>query len=259
VKQSISSEIILETHRALEQHRLYSLIDSPAKLHIFMQHHVFCVWDFMSLVKSIQLTLTGCHLPWLPPKYPKLARLINEIVLDEETDVIEDRPISHFQLYLEAMRETGADLSSINALIDRIGEGHGLELACEMAKVPKAACQFMNATFQTLREIPEVQAAVFFHAREAIIPPMFVEMVRNLQQRGLNCDTLLLYLERHIALDGDEHGPKAQQMLDQIFAQNPALYPMAIHAVEQAIRARLALWDAIAERIEAIPASESIS
>ena len=88
---------------------------------------------------------------------------------------------------------------------------------------------------------------------------MFVEMVRNLQQRGLNCDTLLLYLERHIALDGDEHGPKAQQMLDQIFAQNPALYPMAIHAVEQAIRARLALWDAIAERIEAIPASESIS
>lgn len=250
LQQSISSQIILETRQALAQHRLYSLIDSPARLQFFMQHHVFCVWDFMSLVKSIQLSFTGCRLPWLPPKYPRLARLMNEIVLDEETDWIGNRPISHFELYLEAMRETCADLSSIHSLIEQIGEGHVLEWACEMAHVPKAACQFMSTTFQTLREIPEVQAAVFFHAREAIIPPMFVEMVGNLQQRGLNCDTLLLYLERHIALDGDEHGPKAQQMLDQIFAQNPGLYPVAIQAVEKAIQARLTLWDAIAVSLE---------
>lgn len=246
---SISSECILETKQALGQHRLYGLIDSPAALRIFMQHHIFCVWDFMSLVKSLQLNLTGMQLPWLPPTQPHLARLINEIVLDEETDCIEGHPTSHFQLYLVAMQEAGADISQISAFIGHLRNQAPLPMAMEAVEVPPCAQAFIKTTFQTLEKLPAVQATVFFHAREDIIPPMFIEMVRNLQTTGLNCRTLLLYLERHIELDGGTHGPKAQQILQQMFSQKPELLPDAIQAVEHALLARLTLWNQIADAI----------
>lgn len=252
VQQSISSAEISEIKQALGAHRLYGLIDTPQKLRLFMQHHIFCVWDFMSLLKSIQRNLTGCDIPWLPPRYPKLARLINEIVLDEETDNIDGNPISHFQLYSAAMREVGADLTQIDALLSEVACEAPLALAMNNANVPPCAQAFVSATFQSLEETAEVQAAVFFHAREAIIPPMFIEMVQNLQHTGLKCDTLVLYLERHIMLDGDEHGPKAQKMIEQMFTHQPELYPKAVKAVEQALAARLALWDALAELMESV-------
>ncbi len=249
---SIASDCIVETKQALAQHRLYALIDSPAALHVFMQHHIFCVWDFMSLVKSLQLNLTGMQLPWLPSQYPQLARLINEIGLDEETDCIEGHPTSHFQLYVTAMEEAGADVSLINTFIGHLGNQVPLQMALEAAEVPQSAQNFIKSTFQTLENLPEVQATVFFHAREDIIPPMFIEMVRNLQNTGLNCRTLLLYLERHIELDGGTHGPKAQQILQQMFSQKPELLPEATQAVEKALLARLALWNQIADAIESL-------
>lgn len=251
-EMGITSACILKSKQALAQHRLYALIDSPAALRLFMQHHIFCVFDFMSLVKSLQRHLTGMELPWLPPAHPQLARLINEIVLDEETDCIEGHPTSHFELYLKAMQEFGADTTQIDTFIQQLRNAVPLLLAMDAAAVPQPARDFMSTTFQTLDLLPEVQATVFFHAREDIIPPMFIEMVRNLQSIGLNCDTLLLYLEWHIELDGGIHGPKAQQILAQMLIQKPELTPLAVQAVEQAFLARLALWDYLADAIIAL-------
>ena len=68
-------------------HPLYSHIQRPIDLHRFMEHHVFAVWDFMSLLKALQIKLTGTNLPWVPVGDPEIRYLINEIVLAEETDL----------------------------------------------------------------------------------------------------------------------------------------------------------------------------
>ena len=50
-----------------------------------MESHVFAVWDFMSLLKSLQALLTCTK--WKPNMDSKSARLINQIIVDEESDL----------------------------------------------------------------------------------------------------------------------------------------------------------------------------
>ncbi|MFV3015812.1 DUF3050 domain-containing protein, partial [Pseudomonas sp. KHB2.9] len=99
-------------------HPLFEEITSLGKLQIFMENHVFAVWDFMSLTKRLQRDLTCTQLPWLPPTDPQAARLINEIVLGEESDEHPRRGhCSHFELYREAMLEVGASTHAIDTFI----------------------------------------------------------------------------------------------------------------------------------------------
>ena len=70
----------------LINHTLYNKINSQKSIQIFMEGHVYAVWDFMSFVKKIQQLLTCTKTPWIPSINPIAARLINNIVLGEEAD-----------------------------------------------------------------------------------------------------------------------------------------------------------------------------
>ena len=99
-------------------HPLYTHIQRPADLHRFMEHHVFAVWDFMSLLKALQIKLTGTSLPWVPVGDPEIRYLINEIVLAEETDLdLDGKRRSHFEMYLNAMCDAGASTKEIDEFI----------------------------------------------------------------------------------------------------------------------------------------------
>ena len=63
----------------LRNHSLYNNIKDVEDLKIFSSAHVYAVWDFMSLLKFLQIKLTSTSLPWFPSKNTTTAKLINEI------------------------------------------------------------------------------------------------------------------------------------------------------------------------------------
>ena len=242
---------IAPLRQQLANHPLYAQIQTLEDLHTFMESHVFAVWDFMSLLKALQSRLTCVAIPWIPAQSPESARFINEIVLGEESDVYEGRAISHFELYVKAMQECGANTNSIRQLLREIHASPSIEDAMHAVQAPEAAITFVSSTFQWIREgKPHAIAAAFTFGREDVIPDMFRGLVRDLdRQLSGQLHTFLWYLERHIEVDGDDHGPLALRMVADLCGNDDTLWAEATDAAESALRARLQLWDGIAENL----------
>lgn len=238
----------------LVHHDVYSHVRSLTDLHVFMQHHVFAVWDFMSLLKTLQQQLTCVSVPWVPKGDADTRYLINEIVIGEESDTDQQgRRISHFELYLEAMQQSGADTAQIRQLLQLLADGAPIATALPSARVPDAVDAFVSNTFATIAtNKAHVQAAVFTFGREDLIPGMFISFVKALRERNPGkVDLFTYYLERHIEVDGDHHSQLAYRMTAQLCGDDPVKWQEATAAVKSALAARIQLWDAIAARIQA--------
>lgn len=243
------------TRERVLAHPIYSSLTSVSAVRIFMEHHVFAVWDFMSLLKSLQRSLTGIQLPWVPVGDVVTRRLINEIVLVEESDEYGDGFLSHFELYLRGMTAAGADTSAISTFLGRVVAGAPLEDAT--AGVPEPAQQFVTTTWSLIRDrAVHCQAAAFAFGREDLIPEMFERVVSIDDQRG-DLEVFVDYLTRHIAVDGEQHTPMAMQMLVNLCGDDDARWNECSLVVDQVLKARIALWDGIHAAImssEAVPA-----
>ena len=241
-----------EYRSVLVNHPLYNKIDSINAIQQFMETHVFAVWDFMSLLKRLQLELTCASIPWVPVGNPITRRLINEIVFGEESDVDQNgQAVSHFELYLRAMEDIGANTSAITTFINQLEQGEKWENALVNSGACQAAVQFVRNTMDCVENAPiHVVAGVFTYGREDLIPDMFISIVRELSEKGQSgAQTLVYYLERHIEIDGDEHGPMALQMIEELCEGDSTKKQESIHAAKQALESRIELWDAIADTL----------
>jgi hypothetical protein len=230
-------------------HPVYRRLHTLADLRIFMEHHVFAVWDFMSLLKALQRELTCVELPWVPKGNPATRRLINDIVLEEETDLDpEGQPISHFELYLRAMREAGADTAPAERLLAALAEGASVPAALAAAQAPASVQEFVKHTFSVIAAgQPHAIAAAFTFGREDVIPDMFRSLIADLGQRFPGqLDTFTYYLNRHIELDEDHHAPLAHQMVRDLCGADAGRWHEATEVAQQGMAARIALWDGIA-------------
>ena len=217
-----------------------------------MQYHVFAVWDFMSLLKSLQRSLTCVDVPWIPRGSADTRYLINEIVIGEESDVDHaGKRTSHFELYLTAMAQSGADTGSINKLVNAVSKGMPVSEALKDSSIPVGAQDFTGNTFDIVNNsATHAQAAVFTFGREDIIPGMFISFVKELnKQTSDKVNIFQYYLERHIEVDGDHHSILACHMTEELCCDNPAYWQEATLAVKSALLARIRLWDAILEDI----------
>ncbi|MFG2041128.1 DUF3050 domain-containing protein [Dactylosporangium sp. NPDC048998] len=227
-------------------HPLYAALRTHAAIVTFMEHHVFAVWDFMSLLKSLQRSLTCVDVPWVPSGPTGSRRLINDIVLVEESDELRGGFISHFELYLEGMTESGAERSAIDAFIAALRDGVAVPDALVAAGAPGPSAAFTNTTWQFIREAPvHCQAAAFAFGREDLIPDMFEQVVRVNERGAGRLDTFVDYLARHIEVDGEEHTPMAMQMLADLCGDDPVKWTEAADTVNHALAARARLWDGI--------------
>ena len=270
---------------ALVLHWVYSQVDDLSTLRTFMRSHVFAVWDFMSLLKTLQNRLTSMDLPWVPPEDPVSARLINEINLSEETDEVRTGMyMSHFELYLRAMEELGANREPIETFLGRIRSGTSVDQALLGIDAPQGTLDFVRHTMSTTRKSTHEVASSFLFGREAIIPGMFREILDRevVSQKGNTSpnklarhlkrklqaawhyrnrldlsarpaspgkDLFLLYLDRHIELDDGAHGPMAAELLMHLCGNDEQKWAEATLSGESALTARHKMWDAVAKEL----------
>ncbi|MBM4281941.1 MAG: DUF3050 domain-containing protein [Deltaproteobacteria bacterium] len=248
-------EQLTPVRRALVEHPLYAALVTADDLRVFMEHHVFAVWDFMSLLKALQSTCTCTTVPWVPRGDPSVRRFLHEIVLAEESDVDAHGAVaSHFELYRRAMRSFAVDTGPIDAVVAAIADGVAVDDALLRASAPPASRAFVGETFALLRAGgPHTWAAAFTFGREDVIPAMFRRFVDELAGRAPgSLSDLVWYLDRHIGLDGDEHGPLALRMVAALCGDDDERWREATAAALRALRARLALWDGI---VAALPST----
>ncbi|WP_036600877.1 DUF3050 domain-containing protein [Olivibacter sitiensis] len=236
--------------KQIVDHPLYASIMSIDDLNTFMEYHVFAVWDFMSLLKALQNALTCTTVPWFPVGDPETRYLINEIVTGEESDLDQHgRRKSHYELYLEAMEQSGSNTSSMLLLEQQLRAGHTLDDSAKTAQIPIEAADFIRQTFDIIHSgKAHVQAAVFTFGREDLIPDMFINIVRDINKSLSNSISIYkYYLERHIEVDGDHHSHLALQMTAKLCGNDEEKWQQATDGVIKALQARIRLWDGALE------------
>ncbi len=232
----------------LINHPIYENINSIYNLKQFMESHVYAVWDFMSLVKKLQLDLTSTSLPWQPPSNNSAARLINEIVMGEETDLNKDgNPASHFEIYLNAMRQIDANPQGIENIMTQLQQGNSIFEIINQAELPTYIADFLLFTFDIIEESKTHKiAAVFTFGREDLIPDMFISMIKRMNRDNDDkIDQIIYYFERHIEVDGDSHGPMAVEMIKNLCGTDSIKWDEAISASKTALERRIELWNGI--------------
>ncbi|KAA3621396.1 MAG: DUF3050 domain-containing protein, partial [Proteobacteria bacterium] len=204
---------ILEPHiKALDDHPVYRAIENIDDLGVFMEHHVYSVWDFMSLIKHLQSRIAPAAVPWRPAGDPQLRRFINELVLEEESDRAwpgdaNSGYCSHFELYQDAMREIGADPTACTDFLERIA-ALGIDRALADAAIPEPSRRFTRATFDFIQSgRPHEVAAALAVGREHIIPTLFRALLSRFGVSERQAPVFHYYLKRHIHLDEDFHAP----------------------------------------------------
>lgn len=265
-----ATKTLVETNPLLAPNAIASLTD----LAVFMTHHVYAVWDFMCLAKTVQRRIAPANITWTPSRNTKMVRFINEMILGEESDKFEingeEYIMSHFEMYLEAMHEVfnliedDHDRKLFLEILDHIETTfHKVHVWFDVefcdddyisTVVEDSVLDFMSVTKKFCYSRIHCAAAAFAYGRENLIPSMFDKVLAHLDDHNLQTPFFRKYLERHIELDGEEHGPMATQLVEMLCDIAPGMeseraYIEAENAALQALEARAKFWVAVNAKI----------
>ena len=204
------NENLIPYREDITNHPIYKSLKNVEDIAVLMEHHVYAVWDFMSLLKALQSQLTCTSSPWKPVGDSNVRRLINSIVLEEESDVdANDNPSSHYEMYIDAMKQCGANTEPIERFVAKVSKDN-------IPSVSNAIDHFLSTTFDVINsKEPHKIASAFTFGREDLIPDMFTAIVDEYNTEN-NLDKFVYYLERHIELDGGDHGPLALELISNL-------------------------------------------
>ena len=239
-------KIIEPLRQEIINHKVYSAIKNIDDLQVFMQYHVYAVWDFMSLLKTLQTNLTCTTVPWFPKGSADTRHLINEIVVGEESDVdLNGIRKSHFELYIDAMNQCGADTAKAFTFIEVLKNTGDFNSAYSASETPAEAKEFVDFTFKIIGSNKDyLQSAIFTFGREDLIPGMFLSIVNDIHKNFPGSISIFkYYLERHIEVDGDHHSHLALQMTSNLCGSNEQFWKEAEQATIESLQKRIVLWN----------------
>lgn len=251
------SPCLLEIKRLsneLASHRLYHSVHTLDDVNTYMEHQVWCVWDFMVLIKSIQMHYLCSSLAWIPPVDSFIGQEIYSILRSEEADIDDtgDKYSSHFETYLRAMSQAGATREAIDRFITALQNGSQIEAALDLAQPPEAAREFVAVTLKIARGPVHGAVAAFCLSREGIIPDMFTTFLSNLSENK-NLSIFKWYLRRHVAVDSKYHGPQSERLFENIIGNDQQKLTECLEVARQALVARVIFLDRI---FEALPSQK---
>ena len=234
-------------------HPVFRSVTTLPRLRVFMEHHVYPVWDFMSLLKSLQQTFAPHGSPWLPQGDGDIRRFVNEIVTEEESDQAlpggDAEFVSHFEMYRQSMGDIGADLGGIDDFVHCVATD-GLAKGLAKREVPEPARQFMRSTFDVVESgQPHRVAAAFALGREDIVPGMFKALLAEMKITEADAPTFHYYLTRHTHLDEESHGPMALRMLSRLCGDDAQREQETLETARAALQARIDFWDGVNDAI----------
>ena len=242
-KIQILNSNLIKYREEVVNHNLYKKLNSVEDIAVMMEYHVYAVWDFMSLLKALQYLLTCTTSPWKPVGDGKIRQLVNSIVLEEESDVDkENNPLSHYEMYIDAMKQCGANTSAIESFVANVS-------TTNIPSVNDGVDAFLNTTFDVIdsNETHKI-ASAFTFGREDLIPDMFTAIVNEYNTEN-NLDKFVYYLERHIELDGGEHGPLALELISNLCGDDDNKWKEVEETAIACLVARKKLWDSILENL----------
>jgi hypothetical protein len=253
----LNNEFIESLRLKLEAHPIYAAVQTLDDLRVFMAHHVYSVWDFMSLIKYLQNEIAPARWPWTPHGDASVQRFINELVLEEETDIAlpgQEGHTSHFMLYLAAMREIGADAETPARFVQQVAE-QGIDAALGSGLAPRPSAAFTRTTFDFLASgKPHAVAAALALGREHVIPSMFRALLSRMTVSEAQAPSFHYYLNRHVHLDEDFHAPLSLRLLAALCGEDADKWREAEAAAEAAVNARLQFWDGV---LQALPSQHA--
>ena len=253
-KAQVLRQPLAAARERLQHHPIFAAVRNVDDLRAFMGWHVWATWDFMWLVRRLQTVYASSALRWRPPGDPLAARLINEIVLGEESDVaLGGGQVSHFELYLQAMAEVGADSVPVRGFLDLLSQESSAGEALQRAGAPAPVQTFVASTLATaLDGRPDEVLGSFLHGREDVIPAMFAHLLAAWGLTETQAPAFVFYLRRHIELDGDSHGPAAHALVRNTVRSDPAAECRLLTAGVAAVQQRIALWDALLQHLRTV-------
>ena len=227
----------------LSHHEVYSKVTSRAQISCFMSYHIFAVWNFIKLLKSLQIKTSIALRSQALECSGETRDLIGKIVFAEESELYPyGQPTEYFAVYLGAISEL--EVNS-NFLWTFLTSKHSLQSL-------KPGIQELvgyNLTLAETGTIGEI-AAAFFCGREPVSYQLFTSIIKILKQDGKECPNLINYTEKLNQENSRQVGTLVLKLLDY-FCKDETDKVFALQAGLEALNLREQLWNyALAEITE---------